>query len=78
MPNHAPRVTLPDCLHGVSRGKHSSDMLDREPTASDDRFPAEYGRVDRDASEQFFLGLGLTVQSCSPRVRQQEADSLTQ
>ena len=64
-----PRVALPDGLRGVSRD---------EPTAPDDRLPAAYRRVDSDASEEFLLGLGLAVQSCSLEVRRQDVYSLAQ
>jgi len=53
-------------------------MLDGEPTAPEDRLTAEYRRVDNYASEEFLLGLGLAVQSCSLEVRRQDVYSLAQ
>ena len=54
-----PRVAFQDRFCAVSRGEHPDNVLDGEPTATNDRLPAEELRVDRDASEEFFLRWGL-------------------
>ncbi len=73
-----PRVPVQNRLWTVPGSEHPENMLNGKSTAPDDRLPAEYPRVHRDASEEFLLGRRLALQGSSVRVRPQGDYSLAQ
>jgi len=46
-----PRISFQDDFHRISRSEHAENMLNSQPSASDDWFTTEDPRIHRDAFE---------------------------
>ncbi len=73
-----PRVPLQNRLWTVPGSEHPEDVLRSQSMAPDDRLPAEYPRVDRDASKEFVLWQRLEMQGSSARMCPQGVYSVAQ
>ena len=57
-----PRIAFENRFHGIAGREHAQDVLDREPSAANNRFAAENLRIERDPFQEF-----LFVHRISPK-----------